>query len=102
MSPLATFVIAAVGTYAIRATMLVVLAGRPLPSALTAPVGLIGPAALGALTVGAMASRGHLADLSTASATVVAFAVVRRTRRATHGLLAGFLVVWLLKALALL
>ena len=102
MSLFTTFVIAALGTYAMRVTMLVVLAGRSLPRALVTPVTLVGPAALGALTVGAMAGRGHRPEMSTLFATVVAFAVVRRTGRVTHGLIAGFVVVWVVNAIVML
>ena len=99
MSALAIFAIAAIGSYGLRVTMLVVLSGRPLPRTLATPVGLVGPAAVGALTVGALTGRGHVAELPTVAAAVVAFTVVRRTGRMTHGLLAGFPVVWLFSAL---
>jgi branched-subunit amino acid transport protein len=102
MSALAVFAIAALGTYGLRLTMLVLLGGRTLPQALMTPVGLIGPAAIGALTIGALINHGHVADVPTIAASVVAFAVVRRTSNMTYGLLAGFPVFWLLNALALL
>lgn len=102
MSALAVFAIVAVGTYGLRLTMFVLLGGRTLPQALVAPVGLIGPAAIGALTVGALIPHGHVADVATIAASVVAFAVVRRTGNMTYGLLAGFPMFWLLNALALL
>jgi branched-subunit amino acid transport protein len=102
MSALAVFAVAAVGTYVLRLTMLVVLGGRSLPQAMLAPVGLIGPAAVGALTMGALVGRGHVADVATIAGSVVAFTVVRRTRNMTYGLLAGFPVVWLLHAVAAL
>lgn len=99
MSAVITFAIAAFGSYALRATMLVLLAGRPLPRTLVTPVNLVGPAAVGAFLVGSIVGRDHVADLPTIAAVVVAFAVVRRTGRMTYGLLAGFPVVWLLHAL---
>ena len=102
MSALAVLGIAAVGSYAMRVAMLVLLAGRALPRSLATSVALVGPAAVGALTVAALTSRGHVAGASTIAATVAAFVVVRRTGRMTHGLLVGFPVVWLLNALALL
>jgi len=39
VSPVLVFLLAAAGSYLIRVTMLVVLAGRPLPRALATPVG---------------------------------------------------------------
>jgi branched-subunit amino acid transport protein len=102
VSALTVLLIVGAGSYLIRLTMLVLLAGRPLPQALTTPVSLVGPAAVGALTVGALDSHGHFADLPTVVATAVSFAVVLRTGRLAHGLMVGFPVVWLLKALVLL
>ncbi|HSB84907.1 MAG TPA: AzlD domain-containing protein [Ilumatobacteraceae bacterium] len=102
MTPLEVFAVVAVGTYLMRLTMLVLLGGRPLPHALVTPVGLIGPAAVGALTVSALVTHGHVADLPTTAAAAVAFVVVRRTKNITYGLLAAFPVVWLLNAIALL
>jgi branched-subunit amino acid transport protein len=86
----------------LRLTMLVVLGGRTLPRAMVTPVGLIAPAAVGALAVGALTSHGHVASLPTIAASITAFAVVRRTRNMTYGLLAGFPALWLLHALTLL
>jgi branched-subunit amino acid transport protein len=102
VSVLIVFVTAAAGSYVLRLTMLVVLGGRTLPRAMVTPVGLIGPAAVGALAVGALAAHGHVADMSTIAASLAAFAVVRRTRNMTYGLLVGFPVLWLLHALTLL
>jgi branched-subunit amino acid transport protein len=102
MTPLMVFALAAVGTYAIRLTMLVVLAGRPLPRALVTPVGLVGPAAVGALTASALIHRGRTVEISTIVGTVVAFLIVRMTNHVTHGLVAGFAVVWAIKMLELL
>ena len=102
MTPLQIFAVVAVGTYALRLTMLVLLGGRTLPQSLVTPVGLIGPAAIGALTVGVLVTHGHVADLPTIVGSAVAFAVVRRTKNITYGLLAAFPVVWLLNAIALL
>jgi branched-subunit amino acid transport protein len=102
MTPLEVFAVVALGSYVLRLTMLVVLGGRSLPQALVTPVGLIGPAAVGALTVGALVSHGHAAGTSTIAASVVAFIVVRRTKNITYGLLAAFPALWLLNALALL
>lgn len=99
MTPLEVFAVVAVGSYALRLTMLVVLGGRSLPQALVTPVGLIGPAAVGALTVGALVSHGHAVEAPTIAASVVAFAVVRRTKNITYGLLAAFPALWLLNAL---
>ncbi len=45
---------------------------------------------------------GHVAEMPTIAASITAFAVVRRTRNMTYGLLAGFPVLWLLHALTLL
>ena len=102
MTPLEVFAVVAIGSYVLRLTMLVVLGGRSLPQALVTPVGLIGPAAVGALTVGALVNHGHVAGFSTIAASCVAFIVVRRTKNITYGLLAAFPALWLLNAIALL
>jgi branched-subunit amino acid transport protein len=99
MSALATFAIAAAGSYALRVAMLVLLAGRTLPRTMATSVGLVGPAAAAALTVGALMGRGGLAGLPTIVACLAAFAVVRRTRQMTHALVVGFPLIWVLAAL---
>jgi branched-subunit amino acid transport protein len=99
MSALVVFAVVAAGSYLLRLTMLVVLEGRSLPRVMATPVGLIAPAAVGALAVGALAGHGHVADVPTIVASIAAFAVVRRTHNMTYGLLAGFPVLWLLHAL---
>jgi branched-subunit amino acid transport protein len=102
MTPLQVFAVVGIGSYVLRVTMLVLLGGRTLPQALVTPVGLIGPAAVGALSVGALVSHGHVTDLTTVAAAGVSFAVVRRTKNMTHGLMAAFPLVWLVHAIALL
>lgn len=102
MTPLQIFAVVAVGTYALRLTMLVLLGSRTLPQSLVTPVGLISPAAVGALAAGVLVTHGHVADLPTIAASAAAFAVVRRTKNITYGLLVAFPVVWLLNAIALL
>jgi len=95
------FALAGIGSYLIRATMLVLLAGRPLPKRLGTPVALIAPAAVGALTVSSMSRAGRV-DMSIVAAAVISFVVVRRSGRLTYGLIAGFAVVWVLAALTAL
>jgi hypothetical protein len=62
------------------------------------PTQLTEPDRAGALTAGAITSRGQVEGLPTVAAIAVAVAVVRRTGRTTHGQLTGFRLGWLLNA----
>ncbi len=93
-----------VGTYALRASMFVVVGRRRLPVALERAMGLVGPAAISALlaamvlTSGGQVSPAPVAELVAVGA---GFVVVRRTGNVVHAFAVGLPVVWGLAALGL-
>ena len=92
------------GTYALRATMFVLLGSRALPAWMHHPLGFVGPAAIGALVGGMVLTDGERftpAGVSELVAVVVAFVAVRRTGDVARGLLLGFPVLWVLVAVGL-
>lgn len=98
------FVIAAVavGTYAFRVSMFVVVGRRSVPTWLSAAMTMVGPAAVAAL-VGSMlfTSGGRFASPPAAEliALLAGFCVARRTGNVAHALLVGLPAFWLLDAL---
>ena len=102
MSPLIVIIAAAVGTFALRASMLVGLAGRQLPASIQTRLALVGPAALAALcaaSLGPDPSRGIAwAEVLAAAA---AFIAVRRSRSIIHAFLVGLPVLWFAHAVGL-
>lgn len=84
----------AIGTYLIRASMLTIT-DRAIPRPLTARLGLVAPAALGALTVSAIS---HDPSIAVIAASTAGFAAVRRTGNVNHALIVGFPTLWLLNA----
>jgi branched-subunit amino acid transport protein len=92
----------AVGTYALRVSMVVALAGRELPAWTDRPMRLVGPAAVAALVaMMLLVSDGSRDPAPTAElvASAVGFAAVRRTGNLMHAFVAGLPVYWLLHAL---
>jgi branched-subunit amino acid transport protein len=91
---------AAAGTYALRASMLLLLAGRDVPAPLRTALTLVGPAAIATLVALSLVPRTLEPDSITPElvAGAVAFGVVRRTGRTTDAFLVGLPVVWLLTA----
>lgn len=89
------------GTYALRASMFVVLGDRRLPAWTERPLAFVGPAAIGAL-VGGMVLTSHGTYQPAGAAELVAvgtsFVVVRRTGDVARGLLVGFPLLWTLAA----
>ena len=102
MNAMAVFVLAAVGTYVLRASMLVGLAGRSLPSALQARLTLVGPAALAALCAASLApGPGRALAPADVLAAAAAFIAVRRTGSVVHAFVVGLPVLWLAHAAGL-
>jgi branched-subunit amino acid transport protein len=100
----AWFVIAgvAVGTYALRVSMLVVLAGRALPAWTDRPMRLVGPAAVAALVATMLlVSDGARQPAPTAEllSALAGFLAVRRTDNLMHAFVVGLPVFWVLNAL---
>ncbi len=91
----------AVGTYVLRASMLVALAGRTLPPSLDRPMAMLGPAALAAMIWSMLfTSDGEVAprDLPTVAAAAIGYLVVRRTGSVAHALVVGLPTFWLATA----
>jgi len=102
VTALIVIIAAAAGTFTLRASMLVVLAGRQLPASVQTRLALVGPAALAALcaaSLGPNPSRGIAwAEILAATA---AFIAVHRSRSIIHAFLIGLPVVWLAHAVGL-
>lgn len=90
-------IVIAAGTFVIRASMLA-LSHRELSQRVSDRLGLVAPAALGALAISAI---GHDIDLAVIASSVAGFAVVRRTGNVNHALIVGFPLLWLLSAIEL-
>ena len=92
-----------VGSYAMRAVMLVVVAAKPLPARYDAAIGLVGPAAIGALVATLIFTRaGTVQPLPVAElvAIGIGFVAVRRSGNVMHAFTAGLPVLWLLTLVA--
>lgn len=90
----------AVGTYAIRVSMFVGLAGRPVPAWLASRFDVVGPAAIGALLAAYVLGHRHTAP-PVAVAGAVAFVAARRTGNLYAALVAGLPLVWTLQRLGM-
>lgn len=102
MSPLIVFLAAAAGTFALRASMLVGLAGRTLPTELQTRLTLVGPAAIAALCAASLGpGPPRPIAWSEVVAAAVAFVCVRRTGSLVHAFIAGLPAFWLAHAIGL-
>ena len=92
-----------VGSYAMRATMLAIVATRSLPARYDTAIGLVGPAAIGALVAALSFTRAGTvqpAPLPELIAIGVGFVAVRRTGNVMHAFTAGLPALWLLTLIA--
>ena len=99
MSTWIVIVGAALCTYALRASAVVVLDRRPLPAAAVSRMRVVAPAVLGAVLVSAMissAGRVHVPSLGDTLGVLAGIAVVLRTGRAAHALLVGLPIAWII------
>lgn len=97
-------VIAAVGlgTYALRASMFVILGGRTPPPWLRTALSFVGPSALAALVGGLLFTTDGSASVGSVpaiAAAASAFVVVRRSGDVMHALVVGLPVFWVSTAL---
>ena len=95
------FLAVAAGTYAIRASMLVGLAGRQLPVAIQSRLALAGPAATATLVVSALFSGSAGVQRPGLVAGLAGFLAVRRTGNITHAFVVGMPALWILYPLGL-
>lgn len=101
MTAWAVLLTVGLGTYLFRAVMFVVLGRHSLPAWTDRPLAFVGPAAIGALVGGLLlTSGGRFAPAGGVelAAAAAAFVVARRTGDVARGLLAGFVVLWVLSA----
>lgn len=103
MSAWIVFVSIGLGTYALRASMFVLLGARTLPAWTTTPLALVAPAAIAALVASMTLTNGgqpQLAAMPELLAIVGAFAITRRTGNVMHGIGVGLPLFWLATLLA--
>lgn len=86
---------AALCTYLLRASGLVIVAGRSLPGWMTRHAALVAPAALGALVASAAVHNRH--SLAVAVATGSAFVAARRFGSPFAALVVGFPALWVVQ-----
>lgn len=104
MTALIVFAALGIGTYLIRASMLVALGDRTLPAWVTQAMTYVGPAAIAALVASAAFTSGGRVDalpISQLCAIALGFVVVRRTGNILHALTVGFPALWILAAVGL-
>ena len=92
------FISIGLGTYALRASMFVLLGDRTLPSWTDTPLALVAPAAIAALVASMTFTQdGHAALASTPEllAIIAAFVATRRTGNVMHAIVVGLPVFWL-------
>jgi branched-subunit amino acid transport protein len=85
-------------SYALRATVLVTVAGRTLPESLLVPLSLVGPAALAALLATFLFAHGGTASTPPAAEVIAVLAgmfAVRRTGNMLYVFAVGLPVLWL-------
>jgi branched-subunit amino acid transport protein len=102
VTPLVVFLAAAVGTFVLRASMLVGLAGRSLHPTLQARLALVGPAAIAALCAASLGP-GPVRSVvwSEIIACVAAFVAVRRTGSLVSAFVVGMPAFWIAHTLGL-
>jgi branched-subunit amino acid transport protein len=104
MTALVVFLAIGAGSYALRASMFLVLADRSVPPWAERAMGLVGPAAIAALVASAMLTADgavRAAPVAELLAVAAGFYVVRRTGNVLHALALGFPIIWIATALGL-
>lgn len=87
----------ALGTYALRVSMFVLVTSRPVPKGLDRMLQLVGPAAVAGLVAAALVrTGGDGQDPVELLAVGAAFVVVRRTGNVAHAFVVGLPVMWAL------
>ena len=90
------------GSYGLRATMLALVAKRPMPESFGLPMSFVGPAAIAALTGSLVFTSGgaiRTVPIPELVAVITGGLVVRRSGVALHAFGAGLPVFWALTAL---
>lgn len=102
MSAFGVMVAVGLGSYGLRAALLVLLPGRRIPDVVDRGLLFIGPAAATAMLASTLATRaGHLVLRPVPELVAVAagFAAARRTGNAAYAFVVGLPVLWLTSAL---
>lgn len=102
MSAAAVIGVIGLGTYALRASMFVVLGRRTPPGWISTPLTFVGPAAIASLVGTSLLTTNGRVSIGSVAATVavaVAFVVVRRTGNVMHAFPVGLPVFWMLSLL---
>ncbi len=92
----------AFGTYALRATMFVLLGRQAVPNWAERPMSFVAPAAVAAMVASMLLTRDgsvHTAPVRELVAVGVGFAAVRRTGNVMHAFALGLPAFWLLGVL---
>ena len=100
----AWFVIIAIGigSYLLRAVMLVLVTTKPIPASLESTLALVGPAAIAALLATmTLTTAGEIQPLPVTSLVAIGagYYAVHRTGNVMHAFTAGLPVFWLLTAI---
>ncbi|NNE12291.1 MAG: hypothetical protein HKN41_08625 [Ilumatobacter sp.] len=96
----ATMILAGIGTYVLRASMLVAHDVAGTPAWLERRLPLVGPSIVAVMVVSSLSAGGSTAPTPTAVVAVAAaFMAVRRTGRLGSALVVGFPVAWITGAL---
>jgi len=102
MTPWLVIIAVGVGTYALRASMLLLVGAKPLPPGIESGLALVGPAAIAALLVSMTITHAGVIDPRSAIDLVAVgagFVAVRRTGNVLHAFTVGLPIVWLAGAL---
>lgn len=94
------FIAIGAGTYALRASMFVLLGDRSLPAWTDTPLALVAPTAIAALVSSMMFTQGgHAAFASTPELAAIAgaFVITRRTGNVMYAIAAGLPLFWLVE-----
>jgi branched-subunit amino acid transport protein len=86
-----------IGTYALRASMFVILGGRVLPAWTERPMTFVAPAAIAALTISMLFTHDQTVDpapLRELAAVAAGFVAVRRTGNVMYAFVVGLPVFW--------
>lgn len=89
MTTWAVIVSIGLGTYLLRVSMLLVLAGRSLPERARTAIGLVAPAALSGLVTTMLIGEGAPPDRADIVAVIAGFVAVRRTGHVLHAFVVG-------------
>lgn len=98
MNPFLVFAVAALGTYLLRASVILLGDRLHMCASIERTIGLVAPAVLSAIVVSSLALKDHQLvrpDLAAVLAVAGAFLAVRRTSNVSMALATGLPIYWL-------